>query len=180
MHRDAFFKFLFRWIYYCHSSKSTGKETGKTQLCAMHRGAFCQFLFRWFYYYGSNGSTGKETGKTHVCAMDWNHCDVNQFLVRFGLTFWNIMSRKGFIVDSVLSNQSITSRRLTQKVQVKVYKMHENFRSYHHKSDNHSRINMNLVSSVVRFHFLVFLFSDKAYVFQECYKNLSNFFDVTK
>ena len=25
----------FRWIYYCHSSKSTGKETGKTHLCAV-------------------------------------------------------------------------------------------------------------------------------------------------
>ena len=26
----------FRWIYfYCHSGKSTGKETGKTQLCAL-------------------------------------------------------------------------------------------------------------------------------------------------
>ena len=25
-------QFLFRWIYYCHSSKSTRKETGKTHL----------------------------------------------------------------------------------------------------------------------------------------------------
>ena len=30
-----FCQFLFRWIYYCHSSKSTGKETGKTHLCAL-------------------------------------------------------------------------------------------------------------------------------------------------
>ena len=29
----------FRWIYYCHSSKSTEKETGKTHLCAL-----CGFL----------------------------------------------------------------------------------------------------------------------------------------
>ena len=37
LHRDAFFKFLFRWIYYYHSSKLTGKETGKTHapLCAL-------------------------------------------------------------------------------------------------------------------------------------------------
>ena len=34
VHRGAFFQFLFRWIHYCHSSKSTGKETGKTHLCA--------------------------------------------------------------------------------------------------------------------------------------------------
>ena len=33
MHRGAFWLFSFRWIYYCHSSKSTGKETGKTHLC---------------------------------------------------------------------------------------------------------------------------------------------------
>ena len=32
-----FCKFPFRWIYYCHSSNSTGKETGKTHLCAMGR-----------------------------------------------------------------------------------------------------------------------------------------------
>ena len=35
VHRGALFQFLFRWIYYCHSSKSTRKETGKMQLCAV-------------------------------------------------------------------------------------------------------------------------------------------------
>ena len=35
LHRDAFCQLPFRWIYYCHSSKSTGKETGKTHLCAL-------------------------------------------------------------------------------------------------------------------------------------------------
>ena len=35
LYRGAFFQFLFWWIYYCHSSKSTGKETGKTHLCAV-------------------------------------------------------------------------------------------------------------------------------------------------
>ena len=35
MHRGAFCQFPFRWIYYCHSSKFTGKETGKTHLCAV-------------------------------------------------------------------------------------------------------------------------------------------------
>ena len=34
VHRSAFCQFPFWWIYYCHSSKSTGKETGKTHVCA--------------------------------------------------------------------------------------------------------------------------------------------------
>ena len=35
MHRSAICEVLFRWIYYCHSSESTGKKTGKTHLCAL-------------------------------------------------------------------------------------------------------------------------------------------------
>ena len=35
LHRGAFCPFLFRWIYYCHSSKYTGKKTDKTHLCAV-------------------------------------------------------------------------------------------------------------------------------------------------
>ena len=35
LHRGAFCQFPFRWIYYCHSSKSTGTETGKTHICAV-------------------------------------------------------------------------------------------------------------------------------------------------
>ena len=35
IYRGAFCQFTFWWIYSCHSSKSTGKETGKTHLCAM-------------------------------------------------------------------------------------------------------------------------------------------------
>ena len=36
LHRGAICQFLFQWIYYCHSSKSTGKKTGITHLCALH------------------------------------------------------------------------------------------------------------------------------------------------
>ena len=36
LHSGAFCQFPFRWIYYCHSSKSTGVETGKMHLCAMY------------------------------------------------------------------------------------------------------------------------------------------------
>ena len=35
LHRGAFCQFPFQWIYHCHSSKSIGKETGKTHLCAL-------------------------------------------------------------------------------------------------------------------------------------------------
>ena len=35
VHRGAFCQFPFRWIYYCHSSKFTRKETGKTHSCAV-------------------------------------------------------------------------------------------------------------------------------------------------
>ena len=35
VHRGAFWQFPFRWIYYYSSNKSTGKETGKTHLCAV-------------------------------------------------------------------------------------------------------------------------------------------------
>ena len=30
LHRGAFCQLPFRWVYYCNSSKTTGKETGKT------------------------------------------------------------------------------------------------------------------------------------------------------
>jgi hypothetical protein len=35
LHRGAFYQFPFWWIYYSGSNKSTGKETGKTHLCAL-------------------------------------------------------------------------------------------------------------------------------------------------
>ena len=35
VHRGEFCQFPFWWIYYCHSSKFTGKQTGKTHLCAV-------------------------------------------------------------------------------------------------------------------------------------------------
>ena len=44
MHRGAFCQFPFRWIYYCHSGKSTAKETGKTHFCALHICALCTSL----------------------------------------------------------------------------------------------------------------------------------------
>ena len=35
LHRGVFCQFPFRWIYYYGSYKSTGKESGKTHICAL-------------------------------------------------------------------------------------------------------------------------------------------------
>ena len=35
VHRGVFCQFSFWWINYCYSSKPTGKETGKTHICAV-------------------------------------------------------------------------------------------------------------------------------------------------
>ena len=37
LQRGPFCQVPFRCIYHCHSSKSTGKETGKTHLCVLER-----------------------------------------------------------------------------------------------------------------------------------------------
>ena len=44
LHRDAFCQFPPRWIYYYGSNESTGKETGKTHLCALWCSAVFSFL----------------------------------------------------------------------------------------------------------------------------------------
>ena len=67
LHRGAFFQFLFRWIHYCHSSKSTERKV--TKFTSVHCTVFCQSSFWWISYYGSNKSTWKETGKLHLCAL---------------------------------------------------------------------------------------------------------------
>ena len=47
LHRGAFCQFTFRWIYYCHNSKSTGKKTGKRHLCAVSRLVFRYTGLKW-------------------------------------------------------------------------------------------------------------------------------------
>ena len=49
VHRGAFCQFPFRWIYYCHSSKSTGKETDKMHLCGVGCQR-CHFWPSWLYF----------------------------------------------------------------------------------------------------------------------------------
>jgi hypothetical protein len=43
VHRGAFCQLPFWWIYYCHSSIFTGKDTGKTHLCAVQWGGYSYF-----------------------------------------------------------------------------------------------------------------------------------------
>ena len=45
LHRGPFCKFPFRLIYYYGSNKSTGKDTGKTHLCAL-----VQLIILWSMY----------------------------------------------------------------------------------------------------------------------------------
>ena len=56
MPRDAKHQFLFRWIYYCHSRKSTGKKTGKTHLCKIWYSTTVVILLRtqWTVSWHSN------------------------------------------------------------------------------------------------------------------------------
>ena len=52
VHRGGFCRFPFRWIYYCHRSKSTGKETGEMHLFD-DASVFCdKFSKVWQYYLG--------------------------------------------------------------------------------------------------------------------------------
>ena len=44
LHRGAFCQFPFRWIYCYGNNKSTGKETGKTLLCALHCSLYFQLV----------------------------------------------------------------------------------------------------------------------------------------
>ena len=50
VHRGAFYQFPFRWIYYYGSNKSTGKETGKTHLCALYYSSLCEIAFELRYH----------------------------------------------------------------------------------------------------------------------------------
>ena len=62
--RGAFCQFLSRWIYYCHSRKSTGKKTGETHLYAVIGGFYFESLTLFFdltsfYRLGQNGRNTK-------------------------------------------------------------------------------------------------------------------------
>ena len=51
-HRRAFCQFPFQWIYYYGSNKSTGKETGKTHLCAVLIKMKVVFIImNWIHYH---------------------------------------------------------------------------------------------------------------------------------
>ena len=54
MHRSAFCQLPFPWIYYWYSTKSTGKESGKMQLCAMVGRPIHSNFLRYHLYFRIN------------------------------------------------------------------------------------------------------------------------------
>ena len=86
LHGGAFWQFPFWWIYYCHISKSTGKETDKTHLCALFSiyTLLCNFWLNigWLLH-----------GIWIVNRHDWLSYDVgpikvNQKMAFFGFEIW--------------------------------------------------------------------------------------------
>ena len=69
VHKGAFCQFPFRWNNYCHSSKSTGKETGITHLCAV----YCSRL------YGSYNFQQQDVGYLHP-KNNYDHTKVANFV----------------------------------------------------------------------------------------------------
>ena len=89
LHRGAFCQFPFRWIYYCHSSKSTGKETEKMHLCALVRLNGRRKL---------NGldlsKSAKDQWKSESCfALTSFHFVVKTVGSCLALTFWKIKQK---------------------------------------------------------------------------------------
>ena len=71
-----FCQFPFGWIYYCHSSKSIGKETGKTHLCALWRLSQQKSTDKWVF--------------NICCRLLWikSHKCHNPIFSRYQLMFW--------------------------------------------------------------------------------------------
>ena len=86
VHRDAFCQFPFRWIYYCHSSKSTGKETGKMYFCG------------WLLYILWKGSL-----------LYWNFIltDINLSHISYKFFYYNLY--KMILIPSYCRNKSYVS-----------------------------------------------------------------------
>ena len=86
VHRDAFCQFPFRWIYYCHSSKSTGKETGKMHFCG------------WLLYILWKGSL-----------LYWNFIltDINLSHISYKFFYYNLY--KMILIPSYCRNKSYVS-----------------------------------------------------------------------
>ena len=66
VHRGAFCQFPFRWIYYYGSNESTGKEIGKTHLCAV--GCYGWHLKMHWHFQRPSSSSGI-TRKTHFSLL---------------------------------------------------------------------------------------------------------------
>ena len=97
VHRGAFCQFPFQWIYYCHGSKSTGKETDKTHLCAV------SYLFqhnaKHSYIRGATGT--KHTPGQAKTAIAWR-CSAAAHL--HPLMFHEKYTSKDFIRRSLIES----------------------------------------------------------------------------
>ena len=72
LHRGAFFQFLFQWIHYCNSRKSTGRESGKTHLCALSDCCtlHCKSLSLYFALYIHNDAFWQDLVQLQ-CTLHW-------------------------------------------------------------------------------------------------------------
>ena len=104
-HRGAFCKFPFRWIYYYGSNKSTGKETGKTHLCAAGQAIL---TFVWQFYDG----IGSKQNNIKVSLTSSMLTDYNFPIANFLLLFMN--SPKSNILQWVINGVKILTKILKQ------------------------------------------------------------------
>ena len=126
LHRGAFCQFPFWWIYYFHSSKSTGKETGKTHLCALKGLVFGP----WQSLFPAKNSFGQTWGtfiqKFHVRPIyglplkcryrDWVYgtfFSTHGFFANFMAARHHACSSEGPKIDLLLSLRSNFSIKLT-------------------------------------------------------------------
>ena len=73
MLRGAFCQFPFRRIYYCHSSKFIGKETGKMHLCALR--AYYYIFFQACIIFGRRRRRAVwEPWSRRHCRRLWRSC----------------------------------------------------------------------------------------------------------
>ena len=116
--RGTFCQFLFWWIYICHRSKSTGKETFKTHLCGVGYIGDCT-------YFSGNSISGECVCSFHVTAVKKyfdDHlltlphmgCEVKASRVLYRITLTVIY--KFFLFTSGWINLQILRRNLTKSV----------------------------------------------------------------
>ena len=100
LHRSAFCQFPFRWIYYCNSSESTRKETGKTHLVQMGPWGFWLILISRVEHKNWDFLGNHKTCYVHTrITSRWRHCKENSnWSIIFFLFFLFYTPRPGICV----------------------------------------------------------------------------------